>query len=274
MTPATGLTALEAAERLARDGPNALPVSKPRGFLRLLIDVVAEPMFLLLVACGAIYMLLGDRQEALMLLGFVFVVIGITFVQQRRTERSLEALRDLSSPRALVVRDGQTVRIQGRDLVVGDVVLLAEGERVPADLALLESANLSIDESLLTGESVPVEKQHLEPVLSGTLVTQGTARGCVTATGERSTLGRIGQSLATLGSESTPIQLEMHGIVKRVALWGLAVAAGLALVHGISTGDWLRGLLAGLTLAMAILPEELPVVLTIFMGLGAWRLAR
>ncbi|HPW27910.1 MAG TPA: cation-translocating P-type ATPase [Rhodoferax sp.] len=277
-----GLTDAGARQRLAADGPNELPVSRQRGIARLLIDVVSEPMFLLLVACGAIYMVLGDRHEAFMLLGFVFVVMGITFVQQRRTERSLDALRDLSSPRAQVVRGGQIQRIAGRELVCGDIVLLAEGDRVPADLELVEASNLMVDESLLTGESVPVDKQALaftaasdaQHVFSGTLVTQGTARGRVIATGVRSALGRIGQSLAALGSESTPIQLETQQVVKRVALVGLVLAAGLAVVYGMSTGDWLRGLLAGLTLAMAIIPEELPVVLTIFLGLGAWRLAR
>ncbi|MDO8285546.1 MAG: cation-translocating P-type ATPase [Rhodoferax sp.] len=269
-----GLTDQEARQRLLRDGPNELPVSRPRGLWRLLVDVVTEPMFMLLVACGAIYMVLGDRHEALMLLGFVFVVMGITFFQQRRTERSLEALRDLSSPRAQVVRGGQVLRIAGRDLVCGDIVLLAEGDRIPADMELVESSNLTVDESLLTGESVPVDKPERRSVFSGTLVTQGTARGLVIATGARSALGRIGQSLAALGGESTPVQLETQRIVKRVAAVGLTLAACLAVTYGVSTGDWLHGLLAGLTLAMAILPEELPVVLTIFLGLGAWRLAR
>ena len=290
-----GLSELQASERLARDGSNELPTSKPRGVLRLLRDVVSEPMFLLLVACGAIYMALGDRHEALMLLGFVFVVMGITFVQQRRSERSLEALRDLSSPRALVMREGQLRRIAGRDLVCGDIVLLAEGDRVPADLHLVESSNLAVDESLLTGESAPVTKQA-EPlsdgaeafnfalpapgdqnpahVFSGTLVTRGTARGLVMATGERSALGLIGKSLAGIGTQSTPIQRETARIVKRIAVVGLFLAIGLALAWWIAIGDWLHGLLAGLTLAMAILPEELPVVLTLFLGLGAWRLAR
>lgn len=284
-----GLSEAEAQRRLSQDGPNELPVSRPRGVLRLLRDVVTEPMFLLLVACGALYMVLGDRQEALMLLGFVFVVMGITFVQQRRTERSLEALRDLSSPRALVVRDGQAHRIAGRDLVCDDIVLLAEGDRVPGDLHLVESSNLAIDESLLTGESAPVAKQagpeaddagvvpgDSSParVFSGTLVTRGTGRGRVVATGERSALGRIGKSLQGISSESTPVQTETRRIVKRVAVVGLMLAAGLAVAYWVTLGDWLHGLLAGLTLAMAILPEELPVVLTLFLGLGAWRLAR
>ncbi|MDB5958843.1 MAG: ATPase [Massilia sp.] len=283
-----GLADEEAARRLRDEGANELPASKPRSVLCLLRDVVLEPMFLLLVACGGVYMILGDRQEALMLLAFVFVVIGITFTQERRTERSLDALRDLSSPRALVVRYGRERRIPGRELVRGDMVLLAEGDRVPADMRLHESSNLMIDESMLTGESAPVAKHAASTpasmvaapgedagsnALSGTLVTQGTARGEVVATGERSALGQIGRSLAALGGESTPIQAETRRIVNFVALAGIALAALLALGYGILRGDWLHALLAGLTLAMALIPEELPVILTLFLGLGAWRLS-
>jgi Ca2+-transporting ATPase len=289
---AEGLSDTEAKQRLAKDGPNELPVSKPRSVLKLAREVASEPMFLLLVACGAIYMVLGDRQEALMLLGFVFVVMGISFVQQRRSERSLEALRDLSNPRALALRDGKPVRIAARELVVGDVVLLDEGDRVPADVQLVQVSNFAVDESLLTGESVPVVKEVSAPGQSespeppnpvatdnaqcyaGTLVTRGTARGRVVATGERSALGRIGQSLAGIVAEATPIQQETRRVVKYVATVGLILAAALAVAYGLAQGEWLQGLLAGLTLAMAILPEELPVVLTLFLGLGAWRLAR
>jgi Ca2+-transporting ATPase len=290
--PSDGLGDVEAKRRLSRDGPNELPVSKPRGVLRLAGEVASEPMFLLLAACGALYMMLGDRQEAWMLLGFVFVVMGISFAQQRRSERSLDALRDLSSPRSLAIRNGNPVQIAARDLVVGDTVLMAEGDRVPADVRLVVVSNFAVDESLLTGESAPVAKdastaapgnaeQSSIPVgadaslaYSGTLVTRGTARGQVVATGERSALGRIGQSLAGIAIETTPIQREIRRIVKRVALVGLGLAAALAIAYWVVLGDWLHGLLAGLTLAMAILPEELPVVLTLFLGLGAWRLAR
>ena len=280
-----GLASAEARRRLEQDGPNELPATRQRGALGVLRDVLLEPMFLLLMACGAIYLALGDRGEALMLLGFVLVVIAITYVQKRRSERSLEALRDLSSPRALVVRDGAAVRVAGPDLVVDDVVLLAEGDRVPADLHLVEASNLSIDESLLTGESAPALKQAdrsdagsgpdlRHQAFSGTLVTQGTGRGLVQATGERSALGRIGASLQAISTESTPVQREMQRIVTLAAAVGLSLAAALAVAWGLMRDDWLHGLLAGLTLAMAILPEELPVVLTIFMALGAWRLAR
>jgi P-type Ca2+ transporter type 2C len=279
-----GLSEAVARQRLLQDGPNELQVSRPRSVLRLMADVVAEPMFLLLVGCGVIYLLLGDRTDALMLLGFVFVVIGITFFQQRRTERTLAALRDLSSPRALVVRDGRAQRIAGSALVAGDLVLLAEGDRVPADMLLMAASNLAVDESMLTGESVPVEKfpastgtgadASAAQLFSGTLVTRGTGRATVTATGERSALGRIGKSLAGLGGAPTPIQQETAHIVKQVALVGLALAGCVAVAYWALRGDWLHGLLAGLTLAMAVLPEEFPVVLTLFLGLGAWRLAR
>lgn len=281
----TGLTSQEAAERLAHEGLNELPPSAGEGWLRMLGVVLAEPMFLLLVGCGAIYLAIGDSREALMLLGFVVIVIGMTFLQKWRSQAALEALRDLSSPRALVIRDGQPVRVAGRSVVVGDCVLLAEGDRIPADLELHDASYLTVDESLLTGESQPVLKQPrstssdpiataLSRCYSGSLVTQGTGRGTVVATGPRSALGRLGASLGAIEMEDTPIQKETARVVRRVAMVGVALALLLALGWAASRGDWLAGLLAGLTLAMAILPEELPVVLTIFLGLGAWRLAR
>ncbi len=284
-----GLTEAQAARRLQQDGPNELTISRQRTWLRLCGDVVSEPMFLLLVACGLIYLLLGDQREALMLLGFVFVVMGITVSQQRRAENALAALRGLSSPTALLQREGVIRQVAASALVYGDIVFISEGNRVPADLRLLESSNLTLDESMLTGESAPVPKfastaqasetapfdtTSASHAFSGTLVTQGNARGTVVATGARSALGRIGASLAGINTAATPIQQETRRVVKRVALLGLALAAMLALLYWQLRGDALHGLLAGLTLAMAILPEELPLVLTIFLGLGAWRLAR
>jgi Ca2+-transporting ATPase len=154
-----GLSDIEAASRIARYGFNELPSSKPRSIFRIAFEVVREPMLLLLVACGSIYLLLGDMQDAIILLIFVVVVIAITLYQERKTERALEALRNLSSPRSLVVRGGERKRIAGREVVPGDLLILAEGDRVPADGVLLSALNLSTDESLLTGESVPVRKQ-------------------------------------------------------------------------------------------------------------------
>ncbi len=247
-----------------------------------------EPMFLLLVACGVIYLLVGDMQEAMMLLAFVFFVMGITLYQERKTERALEALRDLSSPRALVIRDGAQQRIAGRDVVRGDIIVLAEGDRVPADALVLDCTSLSTDESLLTGESIAVRKlpgdatspvvqpggDDLPFVFSGTLVVRGQGIARVIATGQQSAIGKIGKALQAVTSEETLLQRETGRLVKILATAVLVLCALLILVYGITRGAWLDGVLAGLTLAMAVMPNELPVVLTIFLALGAWRLSR
>ena len=284
----SGLSALEAANRLRRDGPNELPASKPRSIVAIAWEVIKEPIFLLLVSCGVIYLFLGDKQEALVLLGFVFVVTGISFYQEHKTERTLEALRDLSSPRALVIREGRSMRIPGREVVKGDLIVLAEGDRVPADARVLSSTNLSTDESLLTGESVPVRKtrsieavQATRPggddlpfVYSGTLVVQGRGTAVVEGTGVHTEIGKIGRALQSVDLERTHLQQETARWVRILAIAGGIVCVIVVLLHGLTRGSWLNGVLSGLTLAMAILPNELPVVLTIFMALGAWRISK
>jgi len=269
-----GLSAVEAAARLAAEGPNLLPGATRRGTLWIALEVLREPMFLLLVAAAAIYMLLGDVREALVLGASIVVVMAITVIQERKSERALEALRDLSSPRALVMRDGAVQRIAGSEVVRGDLLLLSEGDRVPADGRLLAVNDLMADESLLTGESLPVEKRADMPVYSGTMVVRGQGRAEVTATGVRTEFGKIGLSLAALDTEKTRLQLETARIVKIVASAAIALCLLLAAFYIATRGDWLDGILAGLTLAMAILPEEFPVVLTVFLALGAWRIAR
>ena len=285
----TGLSEDEAARRLTTDGYNELPSAKPRGLFVIALSVVREPIFLLLIACGVVYLLLGDAREAAMLLGFVFVVMGLTLFQERKAERALEALRDLSSPRALVIRGAEQRRIPGREVVRDDVIVLSEGDRVPADAALLSCTNLAVDESLLSGESAPVGKapartdvtemgrpggEHTPFVFSATLVVQGKGIARVLATGGRTETGRIGKALITVAEEPTRIQRDTAVVVKRVAAVGLVLAAIVAIAYGATRGDWLNGLLVGITLAMAILPEELPVVLTVFLGLGAWRISK
>jgi P-type Ca2+ transporter type 2C len=284
-----GLTHQAAAARLERDGYNQLSSAQPHSLFFIALNVVREPMFLLLIACGSVYLLLGNRAEALMLLGFVFVIIAISFFQMRKTERALEALRDLSSPRALVIRDSRQKRIPGREVVRGDLLLLAEGDRVPADAVLLSGISLSVDESLLTGEAVPVRKMPVDtlpgrmgqpggddlPFLySGTLLVQGKGVAMVMATGQNTALGAIGRALEGVRQEPTNIQRETAVIVRRAAWTGLALSLAAAVVYGLTRGDWLNGLLAGITFAMAVLPEELPVVMTAFLGLGAWRIAQ
>lgn len=269
-----GLGAAEAERRLAGEGPNTLPGAARRGAIPIALEVVREPMFLLLVAGALVYLVLGDLREALILSASIAVVMAITVLQERRSERALEALRELSSPRALVIRDGAAVRIPGADVVRGDLIILAEGDRVPADARLVAAKELVLDESLLTGESLPVDKLLDMPVYSGTLVVKGQGRAIVTATGPRTEFGRIGRSLASLDVRKTPLQIETARIVKGVAAFSLALCLALAAFYIVMRGDWLAGILAGITLAMALLPEEFPVVLTVFLALGAWRIAR
>jgi Ca2+-transporting ATPase len=283
-----GLTEQEFRERLATDGYNELPGTKKRTFWHILLEVVREPMFLMLIACGLLYLFLGDQEEAIMLMGFVVVIIGITFYQEQKTERALDALRDLSSPRALVIRDGKQQRIAGREVVRDDIVLIAEGDRIPADAVLLTGSNISVDESLLTGESVPVRKKiwdgRLEMgrpggddqpfVYSGTLVVKGQGVTQVRATGMRTEIGKIGKALQILQPEDTNLQQQTSKIVRNFALIGLGMCVLVVIVFGLTRGDWLNGFLAGITLAMATLPEEFPVVLTIFLALGAWRISQ
>jgi Ca2+-transporting ATPase len=317
-----GLSAAEAAQRLQQEGYNELPTAGRRNFLALALSLAKEPMLLLLLAAAVIYLFLGDMREAVVLLASVSVVIGITLYQEQRSERALNALRDLSSPRALVIRDGVERRIAGREVVRGDLVILAEGDRVPADGILLEATNLSVDESLLTGESVPVRKitrmqaeqrkkqvamqeptskammanlgdvdstegneqapafvghpggDDLPYVYSSTMVVQGTGLIEAQRTGAKTEIGQIGRSLKTLSVERTPMQQEVARLVRILAVAAFALCAFVLLVYGIVRGNWLEGVLAGITLAMSIIPEEFPLVLTLFLALGAWRLAQ
>ncbi|HQS81847.1 MAG TPA: cation-translocating P-type ATPase [Thiobacillus sp.] len=277
-----------ARERLAVEGANALPESGPHGTAAMVLEVIREPMFLLLIAATAIYLALGDLHEALMLLFFVAVVMGITLYQSHKTERVLQALRDLTSPRALLLRDGEKQRIAGREVVRDDIVMLAEGDRVPADALLLMSNGLQVDESLLTGEATPVRKaagdgqpaaarpggDDLPWVYSGTLVVQGQGVARVTATGPRTEIGRIGKSLQALRPEPSPLQRQVRRMMWAFALLGAILCGVVVVLYGLTRDAWLEALLAGITLAISLLPQEFLVVLTVFLALGAWRISR
>ncbi len=282
-----GLSEQEAAARLAADGPNELARTGQRTPLRIVLEVLREPMLALLLGGGVLYLLLGSPEEALILLAFALFSIVITVVQESRTERVLEALRDLTSPRALVIRGGERTRIAGRDVVRGDLVVLAEGDRVPADARLIEANDVQTDESLLTGESVPVRKvasaaspparpggDDLPHVFSGSLVVRGSGIAEVTATGPRSEIGRIGQSLSALEAEPPRLRAQMRRLVKLCAIFGAIVSVLAVVLYGTLRGGWLDALLAGIAIGMSMLPEELPVVLTVFMAMGAWRISK
>lgn len=271
-----GISSAQAAALLAAHGYNELPSARPKNVLQIAWAVMQEPMFILLTGCGALYLVLGDYSEGLILLGWVFVIVFITFYQHQKTEKSLEALRQLSSPRALVVRDGVEQRISGREVVPTDVVVLHEGDRIPADAQLLSSQNFFVDESVLTGESVPVLKTESveQNLYSGTLVVQGTAMARVTATGLHTQFGKIGVSLQHISSEGTRLQREMKILIKRLFLGGALISLLVIAAFYVNRGGLINALLNGLAAAMALLPEEFPVVLTVFLALGAWRLSQ
>lgn len=287
-TPPTGLTQIEAEKILASDGYNELVSQKKRNGFFVLLHIMAEPMLLLLLVCGVIYLFLGEVTDALMLLTFIMVVIGITFYQEQKTEKTLAALRDLSSPRALVIRDGEQKRIPGREVARGDLIILREGDRVPADATMLSCENLAVDESLLTGESVSVRKAQwdgkLNPerpggddlpfVYAGSLVVSGRGLAQVHLTGMRTEIGKIGRSLESIKDEDTLLHKETRRIVRVIAAISLVLCIVVVLVYALVKGSIMQGLLAGLTLSMSLLPEEFPVVLLIFLTLGAWRISK
>jgi Ca2+-transporting ATPase len=269
-----GLDAATAAARLREEGPNELGVSQRRTLRDIAWEVVREPMFLLLLGAGSIYLLTGDTREALVLLGFVVIIMAVTAMQERRSDNALEELRELSSPRAVALRGGTSLRIPGRDVVRGDFLLLAEGDRIAADGVLLQMHELATDESLLSGESEAIPKLEAgSRVFAGTLVVSGQGVMEVVATGPRTELGKIGQSLAGVGLQASPLREEMARLTRRLVLIGAALCLLLVLLFWWLRGGWLDALLAGITLAMGILPQEFPVILIVFLALGARRLA-
>jgi Ca2+-transporting ATPase len=290
--PISGLSTAAAAARLKSDGYNELPAAERRGVFRIVFEVLRQPMFALLIAGGMVYLLLGDRMEAILLLVFASLSVVITIVQESRSERVLETLRNLASPRALVIRGGTRILIAGREVVCGDVAVISEGDRVAADATLLTSHDLMLDESLLTGESVPVRKlapiidakadaaraiaggDDLPYVFGGTLVVRGTGQVLVHATGARSEMGKIGKDLRTIETEQPHLQRQMRWLIRDFAIVGAAAGGLTVLLLGLLRGSWLQAMLGGIALGMSLLPEEFPLVITVFMAMGAWRISR
>lgn len=287
----SGLTSEQAARQLARDGANALDAATRRGAWARLWGMLREPMFALLVVAASVYLVLGDLTEGLTLFVFVLAVLGLTFFQEGQSEAAIEALRQLSQPFAQVMRDGQRIRVPSHEVVAGDVLCIAEGDRIAADAWVLQADQLQVDESLLTGESVAVTKMAapfdaalaasqqpggdgLAAIFGGTFVVRGQAMVRVTATGMHSQMGRIGASLNQIETTLTPLQKQIAQLVKVLAWLTLGLCVVMILTLGLRDGAWLPALLSGIALAMAILPEEYPVVLAVFPALGARRLAQ
>jgi Ca2+-transporting ATPase len=271
-----GLSTDEATRRFADHGPNAVPSQEARSWAQLVWAIVREPMVLLIIAAATIYVVFGDVVEALALAAAIGAILTIDLVQQRRTETALAALRELASPTARVLRDGAWRVLDARLLVPGDAVQIAEGDRVPADARLVDGTLVSVDESLLTGESVPVvrDPERGDLAHAGTLITSGHAIAEVVATGEHTELGKIGATLKTLDTSTALVQRQITRLVKRIAVVAIALSLGLVLIRGLGGSGWLAAALSGITLAISLIPEEFPVVLAVFFALGARRIAR
>lgn len=286
-----GLSTAQARELLLIHGPNALPQQETQGIARIVGSVLQEPMFVLLLVAAAAYLLVGSHGEGVLMCGAAALTVGLVVVQESRSDRALAALRDLSSPQARVIRDGREQRVPARDLVPGDLVVIGEGDRVPADILLQSAEHVLADESILTGESVPVRKlaagagvsadadirpggEDLPLAFSGTLIVRGRGLGRVARTGVKTALGAIGVSLATIATERTRMQRNVEALVQVFGILAIVVCASVVLLIGLLKGDWFGGILAGITLAISMVPEEFPMVLSIFLAIGAFRMTR
>ena len=274
--PSIGLSEDEAARRFAVHGPNELSSSDGRTMVRHIVGSVRQPMLALLIAAGLVNLALAEPLDGIVMFSFVIIVVAISVHQTWRTERALQALRDLSAPTSMVIRSGRRRAIPSRELVVGDRIIVREGDRVPADAVLVAGSDLTVDESALTGESVPVVKSCLdsERIMAGTLIGRGHAEASVDRTGSDTELGRIGQRVESIDVAKTPMQSQIDRVVNVVGLGAIGVAGAVAVGHGLLRHDWLEGSLIGIATAMSMIPEEFPVVFTVFLAVGAWRMSR
>lgn len=269
-----GLSQSFAQTQLERFGYNELASTRKLSFLNLIFEIIKEPMFLLLVSCCVIYLFLGDIYEALILSIFVLFIIGITIFQSWKTEKTLEALKNLANPKTRVIREGQELLIDSKFLVPDDLIIVEEGEKISADAEILESENLMVEESLLTGESAPINKFNAEYIYAGTFVTQGKAYCKVVTTSSQTKLGQIGSSLENISKTSSPFRQEISRLVHRMLVIDSFLFALVVFIFWYYRNQLIEGVLTAITFAIAMIPEEIPAVLTIFMALGAWRISR
>ena len=281
--PTLGLNSEEVKRLQTQHGFNELPVTDQKTVCKAFFRIATEPMFGLLLLAGLIYLAIGSAADAVVLMIFILIAIGMTLFQQQKSENAIEALKDMSSPRALVIRDGDTKRIAGREVTIGDILVLEEGDRIPADATLIDTNDLLIDESLLTGESIPVEKKssskhdmasNKNKIYSGCLVLRGGGKAIVTSIGIQTEVGKIGKSLKLMNSKASPIQQEIAILIKYFALIGLCLSLLVWLIYGLIFQQWLQGTLSAIALTMSLLPQEFTVILTVFMALGVWRIAQ
>jgi len=280
-----GLSEREAKEHLFRFGPNLLSNIQSRTLFDIVKDTMREPTFVLLIIAAGLYLIFGDIGQGLFISVGALASLGLVILQETRSENALRALHALAEPHARVIRAGRTHRIRASEVVPGDIVLIAAGERIPADGEILSEQPITVDESLLSGESVPLIKFATASVrdnssdqsaraFAGTLIVKGEGVIRITETGTQTQIGRIGASLMRLQSEPTPLQRTSARLVRQLGLLSIIFCLLVLFVYGIALNDWMSGALAGITLSIALIPEEFPMVLAVFMALGAWRLAK
>lgn len=285
-----GLSQAEALKRLSAEGANELPKGRSRTVLDIVLESAREPMQMLMLGAAVLYLFLGDLLEGLFLVVAAMVAMGLVVLQEARSERALAALKQLAQPHARVIRDGIERIVPVRELVRDDLILVGEGERMPADASLISGDALMVDESALTGESAPVAKRFAGPgdrfnaetsptaetspfLYAGTLIVRGQGAACVGRTGAHSALGRIGAALAEIKPEPSPLQKNAGRLVALLGAIALGFCGMVAVAYGLMRHEWAQGALAGITFAIALIPEEFPMVLAVFLALGAWRLA-
>jgi P-type Ca2+ transporter type 2C len=270
----SGLSSIEAQALLVKYGENSIDKAREKSLYSTVLELLKEPMLLLLIAAGAISLALAELVDGILLLFTIFIILGITIYQTQKTEKALKALSELTMPLAIVIRDGLEIRIPSKNIVPGDAVILREGDRISADAKLTAATYFHVDESLLTGESLPISKDIGDVVFTGSLVVRGHGKAEVFATGPNTQLGKIGKSLTEIREEKTNLQKSVERIVRVVGIAALITVIAVFGIYGTTRGNWLEAGLAGISVAMALIPEEFPVILTIFMALGAWRMAK
>ncbi len=272
-----GLSAREVETLRAKWGPNIFERGPRRHFFSIVKEVVAEPMFILLSIACALYFVLGQVDEGLLMAAAMLLVAAISLYQELRSSNAMQALRQYTAERVLVIRSGQQQSVPTTDIVPGDIIVLEEGMLVPADARIVEANDLSVNESVITGEAMPVDKQagtDASVLYQGTLINRGTCLARVTETGSRTVLGKLGREVSAIASPKTLLQLQMRRVVRRLALFGISGFLIILLIHYSKTQEWSTSLLLALTLAMSAVPEEIPVALSSFMALGAYKMSR
>lgn len=272
-----GLTESEVAASRKKYGYNRLEAVKKESWADLLLNILKEPMLILLICVSFIYVLTGDYGEALFMFAAIVGVTAISFYQDNRSKKALEELEKLNEPLSKVIRNSKIIDIPTFEIAVGDLCITEEGNLINADGRIVHSNDFSVNESSLTGESFSVfkdSKSEDNKVYSGTITVSGLAVFEVENIGKETRVGKIGQSILNIKTEISPLQLQIRNFVKGMAVIGLIIFLAVCIFSFVKTGDFVTSLLSGLTLAMSVLPEEIPVAFTTFMALGAWKLMR